>query len=243
MSTQPFPPSPVVVTDQAVTGADPAVQIASRREDVIVGDEIARHSLTTRIMHWSVSILFVLSLLTGMPIWTPIFGWMAHLFGGLNVCRWLHPWLGVGFFAASIVMGLHWWSRMILKRSERDWFGPRMLRYMRYEDDDQDVGKFNGGQKIFFWAALLGAIALFASGIVMWMPTKFQEGVREASVLLHDFTFICFAVAIVFHIYLGTSAEPGTFRSMTRGTVTKPWARLHHPRWYREVTRDDIRPK
>ena len=29
--------------------------------------------------------------------------------------------------------------------------------------------------------------------------------------------------------------EPGTFRSMVRGTVTTAWARLHHPRWYREV--------
>ena len=47
--------------------------------------------------------------------------------------------------------------------------------------------------------------------------------------MIHDVTFILFAVAIVFHIYLGTSAEPGTFRSMTRGTVTRKWARLHHP--------------
>ena len=54
--------------------------------------------------------------------------------------------------------------------------------------------------------------------------------------LLHDFTFILFAVAIVFHIYLGTAAEPGTFGSMTRGTVTKAWARLHHPKLVQEVT-------
>jgi cytochrome b subunit of formate dehydrogenase len=25
---------------------------------------------------------------------------------------------------------------------------------------------------------------------------------------------------------------------MTRGTVTKAWAKLHHPRWYRDVTGD-----
>ena len=30
---------------------------------------------------------------------------------------------------------------------------------------------------------------------------------------------------------------------VSRGTVTKPWARLHHPRWYREVTRGESRPK
>ena len=58
----------------------------------------------------------------------------------------------------------------------------------------------------------------------------------ELAYLIHDFTFICFGVAIVFHVYLGTAAEPGTFGSMTRGTVTRAWARLHHPRWYREIT-------
>ena len=65
---------------------------------------------------------------------------------------------------------------------------------------------------------------------------------RGRWILLHDVTFILFAVAIVFHIYLGTAAEPGTFRSMTRGTVTQAWARLHHPRWYREVTGDGDQP-
>jgi formate dehydrogenase subunit gamma len=57
--------------------------------------------------------------------------------------------------------------------------------------------------------------------------------------VLHDGGFLAFAAAIVAHIYLGTAALPGTFRSMTRGTVTKAWARLHHPRWYRDVTGED----
>ena len=30
---------------------------------------------------------------------------------------------------------------------------------------------------------------------------------------------------------------------MTRGTVTKAWARLHHPRWYREVTGEETPPR
>jgi hypothetical protein len=86
-------------------------------------------------------------------------------------------------------------------------------------------------------------VALLVSGFIMWWPTRFQAWARETSYLLHDVTFIFFAVAVVGHIYLGTAAEPGTFRSMTRGTVTKPWARLHHPRWYREVTRGESGPK
>jgi formate dehydrogenase subunit gamma len=232
-----------IITNQAITGANPAVQVASRAEDIVIGDEIVRYRVSTRVMHWSVAVLFSACVLSGMPIWSPVFGWMANLFGGLHVCRWLHPWLGVGFSIGMVWMFFHWWRQMLLEPSERSWMGPRLFRYMRYQDHDQDVGKYNGGQKLFFWAACLGALALLASGFVMWWPTKFQQPVREASILLHDVTFICFAVAIVFHIYLGTAAEPGTFRAMTRGTVTKPWARLHQPRWYREVTHDESRPR
>jgi formate dehydrogenase subunit gamma len=75
----------------------------------------------------------------------------------------------------------------------------------------------------------------------MWFPSGFPRLLREAAYLIHDFTFICFVVSLVFHVYLGTAAEPGTFGSMTRGTVTRAWARLHHPRWYRDVTGDDSR--
>jgi formate dehydrogenase subunit gamma len=221
---------------------DSAVIVAQTREDVVVGDEIVRHDRRSRLMHWSVSGTFVLSLLTGMPIWTPVFGWMAHLFGGLTVCRILHPWFGVAFFLGSIVMFLMWLSDMYLEPDEKDWLGPKMLRYMRYETDDQESGKYNGGQKLFFWAVSLGALGLLASGLLMWFPGSFPKPLMELAILLHDFTFICFAVAVVGHIYLGTAAEPGTFGSMTRGTVTRAWARLHHPRWYREVTGEE-RPK
>jgi formate dehydrogenase subunit gamma len=150
---------------------------------------------------------------------------------------------GLAFFAASFVMFVHWVREMRLERSERGWLGPKLLQYMRYRGDDPDVGKYNGGQKLFFWAVSLGALGLLLSGIVMWFPESFPLGLREAAILLHDIAFILFAVAIVGHIYLGTAAEPGTFHSMTRGTVTKPWARLHHARWYREVTRGDSRPR
>jgi len=69
----------------------------------------------------------------------------------------------------------------------------------------------------------------------------YNQLVRELALVLHDLTFILFVVAIVFHIYLGTAAEPGTFHSMIRGSVSKRWARFHHPRWYREVMGEESR--
>jgi len=222
---------------------DAAVAAARDREDVVVGSEIVRHRRWSRIIHWSVAVFFFVCLFSGMAIWSPVFGWMSQLFGGLAVCRWLHPWSGVAFFLSSALMFFEWKRDMALEDSEWGWIGPRVFEYMRYQSDDQNVGKYNGGQKLFFWAMLLAALSLVSTGVVMWFPLAFPQVLREISILLHDTTFILAAVAIVFHIYLGTAAEPGTFGSMTRGTVTKPWARLHHPRWYREVTGDAPRPK
>jgi formate dehydrogenase subunit gamma len=216
---------------------DLAVIVAQTRENVVVGNEIVRHNRQSRLIHWTVSGTFVGCVLTGMPIWTPLFGWMAHLFGGLSVCRVIHPWIGVAFFVASGAMFVQWVSEMYLEASERDWLGPRAIRYMRYEaEDDSNVGKYNGGQKLLFWLVSLAALGLLVTGLLMWFHGEFNRVLMQLAYVTHDVTFILFLMLIVFHIYLGTAAEPGTFGSMTRGTVTKAWARLHHPRWFREVT-------
>jgi formate dehydrogenase subunit gamma len=216
---------------------DLAVVVGQTRENVAVGNEIVRHNRQSRLIHWAVAVTFFGCVLTGMPIWTPLFGWMSHLFGGLSVCRVIHPWIGIAFFVASIAMFFQWVSEMSLEGSERDWLGPKAIRYMRYEvEDDSNVGKYNGGQKLLFWLVSLAAVGLLVSGLLMWFPGTFNRLLMQLAFVTHDVTFILFLVLIVFHIYLGTAAEPGTFGSMTRGTVTKAWARLHHPRWFREVT-------
>ena len=223
---------------------DRAVIAAQTREDVVVGNEIVRHNRASRLIHWTVSLTFFVCVFSGMPIWTPVFGWMAALFGGLSVCRVIHPWAGLAFFAATIVMFLYWLGDMHLEKGERKaWVsGGRAIRYMRYETDDSNVGKYNGGQKLQFWLVCLAALGLLLSGLLMWFPGSFPAVLMQFAYLIHDITFILFVMLIVFHIYLGTVAEPGTFGSMTRGTVTRAWARLHHPRWYREVTGEEPRP-
>ncbi len=220
---------------------DAAVIAAQTREDIVVGNEIVRHNRASRLIHWTVALTFFICMFTGMPIWTPLFGWMAYLFGGLSVCRVIHPWAGIAFFVSSILMFFQWVGDMHFGKSEKGWLGPKMLQYMRYETDDSEVGKYNGGQKLFFFAASLGALGLLLSGLLMWFPLSFPLIIRELAYIIHDITFILFTVAIIGHIYLGTAAEPGTFGSMVRGTVTRPWARLHHPGWFREVTGEDAR--
>ena len=45
----------------------------------------------------------------------------------------------------------------------------------------------------------------------------------------------------IIHVYEGTAAQPGTFQSMTDGTVREEWAWTHHPASYEEVTGRDPR--
>jgi formate dehydrogenase subunit gamma len=222
--------------------AEPGVALARDRQDVAVGDVIVRHKRSARMVHWGMALCFLACVLSGMPIWSPVFGWMANFFGGLETCRWLHPWSGVAFVLFTWLMLGQWRGNMRIEPVDRPWFGPRMLT-LATDPTDEQVGKFNGGQKILFWSSILLALVLGASGVVLWWPEYFAAGLRQAAILLHDACFICLVSAIVLHVYFGTAAEPGTFRSMTRGTVTRAWARLHHPRWYREVTGDDAKKR
>jgi formate dehydrogenase subunit gamma len=216
-------------------GASPtAIAVGREREDVVVGEEIIRHRLSTRLVHWAVAVTFILCVVTGLPIWSPVFGWMAVFVGGLSVARWFHAWMGIAFAVTMLWMGLQWFADMRFDEHDNKF---SFIEYLRFKEaDDPEVGKYNAGQKFFFWAALATMVVMLLSGIVLWYPMSFGQGLRALSIVLHDIGFIGFFCAVVGHIYLGTAAEPGTFRSMTRGTVTKAWARLHHPRWYRDLT-------
>jgi formate dehydrogenase subunit gamma len=216
-------------------GFDEGAYVARQKEDVVVGSEIIRHRLSARIIHWSVGVTFFLSLVTGLPVWTPVFGWMAHLVGGLSVCRIIHPWFGIAFAVSSLAMAVQWWDQMQMTKEERGWVGPKLLEYLRDAANHDRIGKYNGGQKVYFYTSKLSALGLLVSGVVLWFPLSFPLWLREIAVLLHDVTFILFAVSLVFHVYLAAVAEPGTLNAMTRGTVSKAWARIHHPKWYREI--------
>ena len=220
------------------TVAETPIIVARKRDNVIVGDEIVRHRMATRVIHWSVALTFIIAMISGMPIWTPVFRWMANLVGGLEAARVIHPYAGVAFFIASIFQFVHWLPDMRMRKGE-GWSPRELLRYFNWDHAiDADTPKYNGGQKFFFFAANLAALGLLLTGIPMWFPLAFPSVLfREICILLHDVTFILLLLSVIGHVYLGTAAEPGTFRAMTRGTVTRKWARFHHPGWYKEITK------
>jgi formate dehydrogenase subunit gamma len=210
--------------------------LARETEDAVANNVVLRHSSRVRLAHWFVAIFFMLSLATGFVMFTPYFSGLAGWFGGGPMVRQLHPWFALAFVVGAFYLYIFWRAPMKKEPGDEEWkdnFGA----YIRYESELQNVGKYNAGQKIYFWSVVWGAIALLASGIVMWIPTSFPFFVRVIAYWLHEITFFAFVIGIIYHIYMSTTAMPGTLRAMTRGTVTKDWAKWHHPRWYREITK------
>ena len=113
----------------------------------------------------------------------------------------IHPWVGVAFFLVSGAMFFQWLADMHFEPSEREWLGPKAFEYMRYQSDDSNVGKYNGGQKLYFWSVSLGAIGLLLSGLLMWFPRAFPRILMEFGYIIHDFTvhLLC-GVARVSHL-------------------------------------------
>src|SRR5262245_41344226 len=216
-------------------------QIAARaraQEDVAVNDLIIRHTAGVRLTHWLLAISFFLATLTGFVVYTPYFAGLAGIFGGGATARFLHPWFSLGFVISALFLCRAWFKRMKRETGDDEW-RRNIGAYMRYETELREVGKYNAGQKLFFWSVVWGAAAMLVSGIVMWFPTSFHWVFRTIAYWLHEVTFIAFVVGVIYHIYMSTAAMPGTFGAMTRGTVTKAWARRHHPRWHREVTGEE----
>jgi formate dehydrogenase subunit gamma len=217
---------------------------ASRRGRTVVHrGELLRHPVYTRVLHWSVAIFFVLSLISGFGIYSPwLYRWLTPLFGGGAMTRFLHPWFGLLFDITFFFQFLNWMVPMTWTGADRRWTR-RIKDYVSNKEkvEASDVGFFNGGQKLYFWAIVASGVLFLISGVPMWLDNIFPRWLVAVSYVLHDIAGLVMLAGFVIHVYEGTAAQPGTFQSMTDGTVTEEWAWTHHPAWYADVTGRDPR--
>jgi formate dehydrogenase subunit gamma len=208
-------------------------------------DSLLRHPVYTRVVHWSYAIFFVLSLLSGFAIYTPwLYRLLTPLFGGGAMTRILHPWFSLGFLVCFALQILNWWRPMSWNESDNRWM--RQIKgYVTnaHSREPAYVDFFNAGQKAYFWTIVGSAVLFLASGIPLWFPRTFNRTVVSLSYVAHDLAALVMLVGFIIHLYEGTAAQPGTFQSMTRGTVEKRWAATHHPAWYRRAEKSNRRDR
>jgi formate dehydrogenase subunit gamma len=192
---------------------------------------IHRFSFLERVVHWVVGLTFVVLLGTGLAFAYPSLFWLTTLVGGGAAARVLHPQIGALFGVGMLFMFGLWVRDMFLDGKDRAWLGA--IKHYATHDRDKvpPAGKYNAGQKLFFWVQSVLAIVFAVSGGVMWFPESFSAGWLNTARLLHYAATLGGGLFLIVHVYLGTVAYPGTARGMIEGKVTPAWSKLHHPRW------------
>lgn len=70
----------------------------------------------------------------------------------------------------------------------------------------------------------------------MWFSDVTPRWLVAVSYVVHDIAALVMLAGFIIHVYEGTAAQPGTFRAMVDGTVTREGAWTHRPAWYARVT-------
>jgi len=148
----------------------------------------------------------------------------------------------LGFVACFALQFLNWLQPMTWTADDRRWM-KHLKAYVTNAEkvEPEYVEFFNGGQKLYFWAIVFCAIVFLVSGMPLWFPRTFGRLTVDIGYVLHDLAALVMLGGFIVHLYEGTAAQPGTFRSMTRGAVDRRWAWTHHPAWYRRATLWDAR--
>ena len=203
-------------------------------------DRVLRYTLTERIVHWIAALTYVYLLLTGLAFYAPVLWWLAGFLGGGPTIRYWHPVAGLAFAATVAWMWTKWGRDMHITEVDHRW-NRTVLQYIRNEDEHlAPAGRFNTGQKQYFWAMFYGGLALLASGLVLWFTDSLPwslRWVRYIAVLVHVIAFLVTVAGFIVHVYMGTAVVRGGFASVIRGEVTKSWARIHHPLWLEEISK------
>src|SRR5476649_616286 len=106
-----------------------------------------------------------------------------------------------------------------------------------FSDKEVPSGRFNGGEKVWFWGGLVFlGILVSVTGLILDFPNWNQgRELMQLSNVVHAICAVLFMSASFGHIYLGTIGMEGAYHGMREGHVDEEWAREHHLLWYEEV--------
>jgi formate dehydrogenase subunit gamma len=200
---------------------------------------VLRYTLVERVNHWLSALTYTYCLVTGLAFWSPYFYWMAIIVGGGPTARFWHPWFGLVFTASVWFMYQAWQADMRVTPADLAW-KQSINHYIRNEDEKlPPIGRFNYGQKLYFWLIFYGAIVLVISGAGLWFVESIPwslRWLRYLSIFLHVTAALATIGGLIIHVYMGTAMVRGGFTSTIRGHVSATWARHHHRLWYEKIT-------
>lgn len=191
---------------------------------------VRRMSVLERLIHVLTLISFLTLAATGFVAaicWGRLHGW------GMLIHLIVAPIFAIGVTACA----LRWAEASCFAPCDWQW----VKKFGGYLGDRGHVpaDRFNAGQKMFFWSVLGLGLVVISSGLIRAFPAlcPASQGCIYAA---HRYSALLLVMAVLVHIYLGTVANPGTWRAMLSGYVSSNWAKHHHPLWWERLDKDNV---
>lgn len=190
------------------------------------GPQVQFFGAFCRFIHWVAAIAFTLLVITGLMI---VF---SKVFGGgqfIRTMRSVHIISAIVSAVAAIPMFLIWIKDMFPAAHDVAWFFI-MGGYLSKEKKPVPAGKFNGGQKSWFWLATVGTLLMAYTGYILF---AFQ-GVTDQIILMAIIHNVLGALLVAFfivHLYMAVFAIKGSLASMISGYKPKEELEILHSRY------------
>ncbi|WP_320033760.1 formate dehydrogenase subunit gamma [Halarcobacter sp.] len=197
-----------------------------------------------RVIHWLAGISFIVLVPTGLIM---IFG---SSFGGgsfVRVCKELHAIATPLFCIAVIPMLLMWLKEMLPTSDDIKWM-MIMGGYLNKRKDPIPAGKFNAGQKMWFWLCTLGGIVMILTGAAMYFQ-DFNLSIIKAleisqidflrgSAIVHNILGMAVVALFMTHIYMSVFAIKGAIHSMISGLKEEEEVEILHSTYYKKLKKE-----
>ncbi|MBN2225857.1 MAG: formate dehydrogenase subunit gamma [candidate division Zixibacteria bacterium] len=203
--------------------------------------EVKRFSLYERGIHLFRLLSFVLLTITGLILAFNWSDWQQLLFRSPQQLLWVHIVAGIVFILTTILGIFAWFRDAIFASYDKVWV-QRIGGYLGHKGHVPS-GRFNAGQKMFFWYTAIFGLLMSATGLILIFKPWFSLSVICMTSTIHNLVGFFLIAGVLSHAYLGTVANPGTWRVLVDGYVTYDWAHHHHPNWYAMLREKGLVPK
>ena len=224
----------------ALLGAFLALRGRVRLEHGFSGQWVPRFDGFERFNHWMTAISFILLALTGLVLLYGQF-FLRPLTGAGTYSEvayysvLLHIGFAIPFIIGVLAMIVLWVRQNGLNKVDLGWLKKGAGGMLFRTKEKPHAYRFNAGQKLIFWAVVLGALFLTASGVTLMFPFFWidLQGM-QLTLILHAIAGLAMIAIILAHIYIGTVGMEGAFQAMWSGEVDRSWAAEHHDLWVAE---------
>ncbi len=203
------------------------------------GRTILRFNAIERFAHWTLASTFIilalsgLNLIIGKTMILPLIG--ENAFGTLSAWgKIAHNFLAWPFMAALIMIFLLWVIHNVPSKIDLEWIkqGGGLFK----KGVHPPARKFNAGQKVIFWAVIIGGAGLSWTGIMLLFPAEAGAPADwQFFQIIHALIAAGLSAIVIAHIYIGSVGMEGAFDAMGSGEVDENWAKEHHSLWVEEV--------